>query len=69
MAPSFLAEIASFIPKEVIHGLNSAYWFWTAVPFTWVFIGHSLFCAMAVPQFRNRFLVHYIVSLSCSTLF
>lgn len=61
MASQLLADIASLVPKEVIDGLDATYGFWRTLDFTYLFIGHCLFCAMAVPQLRDRFMVHYIV--------
>lgn len=35
--------------------------FWDSLPLTHVFAGHSLYCALPLPEFRDRWLFHYIV--------
>jgi hypothetical protein len=41
--------------------LASAYEFWRGVPFKWSFGGHALYCVLAGPEFKDRWLVHLVV--------
>jgi hypothetical protein len=34
---------------------------WCSIPFVYVFTFHSLFVSTLAPQFKDRFLVHYVV--------
>jgi hypothetical protein len=35
--------------------------FWKSIPIDFLLVGHSLFCAGLAPEFKQRWLVHYIV--------
>eukprot|EP00879_Flechtneria_rotunda_P023314 GHRR01024663.1.p1 GENE.GHRR01024663.1~~GHRR01024663.1.p1 ORF type:complete len:384 (+),score=128.00 GHRR01024663.1:63-1214(+) len=56
------SSVAQLIPWELSHTLSSSYEFWQSLPFSYVFIGHCLFCALAAPELRDRFLVHYMLT-------
>jgi hypothetical protein len=41
--------------------LVDVYQFWKTLNFSVVFTGHCLFCASLAPQFKDKYLVHYLV--------
>ncbi len=42
--------------------LSDLHGFWRGLPFTWVLAAHCCFCASMAPEFKDRFMVHYMVS-------
>jgi hypothetical protein len=52
------------LPKDalVTSVLVSCNEFWGSPSFDWLFVGHALFCCLAGPEFKDRWLVHLLVS-------
>lgn len=50
-----------------IDALESSRAFWHTLPFQYLFIGHALFCSLPGAQFKDKWLVHLLVSLDCSS--
>lgn len=61
-----IPQMASAWPYQAdllaIDVLSSANDFWKWLDFKTVFIGHALFCCLAGGQFKNRWLIHLLVS-------
>jgi hypothetical protein len=36
--------------------------FWKSLPFEYIFVGHALYCTVAGSDFKNRWLLHLLVS-------
>jgi hypothetical protein len=36
--------------------------FWQSLPFQVLFVGHALYCTVAGSEFKNRWLLHLLVS-------
>lgn len=53
--------------NATINALEGAHAFWSSIPFHYAFVGHALFCTMSGPEFKNKWLVHLLVSLSPDT--
>lgn len=41
---------------------ESLYQFWESFPFNVIFVGHALYCTVAGSDFKNRWLLHLLVS-------
>jgi hypothetical protein len=57
MADLWLADTAT-----ATVALESALQFWNSVPFRWMFVGHALYCTAAGSEFKDRWLLHLLVS-------
>lgn len=50
------------LASSTIDALEGANALWSSLPFHYVFIGHALFCTLAGPEFKSKWLVHLLVS-------
>lgn len=62
MASEVAAAIASYVPLDQLANATS---FWDSVADyqggVIVFVGHCLFCASLAPEFKSKYLVHFMV--------
>lgn len=53
---------AADLQTDAIAALEASNTFWSSIPFTYLFIGHALFCTLSGSDFKDRWLVHLLVS-------
>jgi hypothetical protein len=50
--------------SATISALESSNTFWSSLNFYYTFVGHALFCTLPGSEFKDRWLVHLLVSVS-----
>lgn len=59
-----MADLVEDLQAATIAALESSNTFWNSLDFHYLFIGHALFCTLSGSEFKDRWLVHLLVSVS-----